>query len=118
MGPGMAETLASKKPSIDVISETNAFGAPTVMSGEPLIIRVGNMESVQQQELTLQIDGQDVAKVDTSQKVFEYVDKLTQWPMGYHVVALVANGPKGSQTVWVTDFLVPHDDDEPLSKNQ
>ncbi len=110
MGPGMAATLASKKPSIEVSTKTSALGTPAVMSGEPLIVQVSNMESMQQDVLALQIDGKEVAKVDTSQKVFEYVDKITLWSMGPHVVALVADGPNGPETVWVTDFLVPHDD--------
>lgn len=110
MGAGKAKSPASKKPSIDVISRTRAFGTPAIMSGEPLIVRVSKLGSVHKEILVLQIDGKDVAKVDSSQRVFEYVDKLTEWPMGRHVVALVAYRAKGRQTLWVTDFLVPHDD--------
>jgi hypothetical protein len=116
MGPGMVETPAGKIPSIDVISKMHGFGTPAVMLGEPLIVQVNDMESVQKEILVLQIDGKDVAKVDASQKVFEYVDKLTQWPLGRHVVALVATGPRGPRTVSVTSFLVPHDDTHELEK--
>jgi hypothetical protein len=108
MGEGMSQLPAGIKSSIDVVSKTGILGTPVVLSGEPLIVQVNNRGSVQKEALVLQIDGKDVAKVDTSQKVFEYVGKRTQWPVGRHVVALVAQGPKGPQTVWVTSFLVLH----------
>jgi hypothetical protein len=110
MGKGMAETPASRKPLIDVISKTRAFGTPAVMPGEPLIVQVTNLGDVQNVALVLQIDGKDAARVHTCRKVFEYVDRLTKWPMGRHVVALVTYESKRPRTVWMTNFLVPSDD--------
>ncbi len=107
-GPGKGQVPASQKSSMEVISTTSSFGTAAVMTGEPLVIQVNNLESVENQTFMIQIDGKEVAKIETSQKSFEYVDKLTQWSKGRHVVALVSAGPTGPQTVWVTNFLVPY----------
>ncbi|MEO6390427.1 MAG: hypothetical protein ABIP75_01165 [Pyrinomonadaceae bacterium] len=112
MGPGKSDTPFSQRPSIEVVTKSWAYGAPAVKSGDPLIVRVNNLGSWQKEALQLQIDGNDAAKVDTSQKTFEYIDKGTQWALGRHVVALVSHSSNGPQTVWVTDFLVPHNDEE------
>lgn len=108
-GPGKGHVQDSTPQSpIEVISTMNSFGTAAVLTGEPLMILVHTIESVGNQSLMIQVDGKEVAKIDASQKTFEYVDKLTQWSKGRHVVTLASAGPSGSQTVWQTNFLVPY----------
>jgi hypothetical protein len=109
-GPGLEQSPAAGKPLLNVVSARNVAGTPILAAGEPLLVRAGNLPQLT--NLELRIDGKSVTKVDPSQKVFEYQDKVSQWRIGRHVVSLVANAQRGPEVLWVTDFLSPHDDDD------